>query len=327
MILVTGGAGYIGSHVVRSLIQHGIGVVVYDRRPLPQPELNGQPFLPVPYVVADIADRDALDATFAKHDIEAVIHLAGDIVVSESVADPEKYYSNNVGGGIALLEAMRRHGVGRIVFSSTAALFGLPERVPIVEDDPIRPINPYGRTKWMFEQMLEDYDAAYGLRFASLRYFNASGADPSGLIGEAHQPETHLIPLVLQVPLGQREQVSIFGTDYGTPDGTAIRDYVHVCDLAEAHVLAVEYLRDATESRTYNLGNGQGHSVREVIAAAEEVAGAPIKATEAPRRAGDAERLVAASERIITELNWRPRFADLRTIVETAWRWHSRPRA
>ncbi len=322
MILVTGGAGYIGTHVVRSLIQHGVDVVVYDRRPLPQPVLDGKPFLPVPFVVADLAGRQALDETFEKYEFEAVIHLAGDIVVSESVADPEKYYLNNIGGGMSLLAAMRRHGVMKIVFSSTAALFGLPERVPILEDDPVRPINPYGRTKWMFEQMLEDFDPAYGLKFVSLRYFNASGADSSGLIGEAHEPETHLIPLVLEVPLQKRPYVSIFGTDYDTPDGTAIRDYIHVCDLAEAHVLAVEYLRDAPESRCYNLGNARGHSVREVIATAEEVVGASIRTVETPRRPGDAERLIAGNERIINELSWKPNYTDLKVIVESAWRWH-----
>jgi len=324
MILVTGGAGYIGSHVVRALVEQGLDAVVYDRKPMTQVRLDGEPLLPVPFVVADLADERALDQTFEKYPFDAVIHLAGDIVVSESTADPGKYYANNIGGGLKLLGAMRRHGVMRIVFSSTAALFGMPRRVPIADDDPVQPINPYGRTKWMFEQMLADYDAAYGLRFVSLRYFNASGAHPSGLIGEAHHPETHLIPLVLQVPLELRLHVDVFGTDYNTPDGTAIRDYIHVCDLADAHVLALKFLRNATESRFYNLGNGLGHSVRQVIAAAEQVVGKPIRTMERPRRPGDAERLVASSERIIRHFGWQPRYADLHTIVETAWRWHKR---
>ena len=324
MILVAGGAGYIGSHVVRCLVEHGRDVTVYDRRPLPDVLMDGEPFLPVASVVGDVADDELLAGTFERYNVDSVVHLAGDIVVSESVADPEKYYLNNVGGGARMLATMHRCGVNKIVFSSTAALFGMPESVPIAEDDPIRPINPYGWTKFIFEQMLKDYEAAYGLKFISLRYFNACGADPSGLIGEAHSPETHLIPLVLQVALGQRDHVKVYGTDYDTPDGTAIRDYIHVSDLAQAHLLALDHLDAAPQSRFYNLGCGQGYSVREVIAAAEEVVGAPVKAVDAPRRPGDAERLIASSARITSELGWHPQLNDLHTIVETAWRWHQR---
>jgi UDP-glucose-4-epimerase GalE len=250
-----------------------------------------------------------------------VVHFAAFTYVGESVDEPERYYQNNLVSTLGLLGAMRRVGVARIVFSSTAATYGIPQRVPIAEDEPQQPINPYGRAKLAVEWALADYAAAYGLAYASLRYFNAAGASPEGDLGEDHDPETHLVPLVLQVALGQRPQIDIFGTDYPTPDGTCVRDYIHVVDLAEAHLLALERLAPE-RGQVYNLGNGHGYSVRQVIEACQQVTGRKIAQREAPRRAGDPPVLVASSERAMRELGWKPRFADLRSIVETAWRWH-----
>jgi UDP-glucose 4-epimerase len=263
----------------------------------------------------------ALEAALAERAIEAVVHFAAFTYVGESVDEPERYYQNNLVSTLGLLGAMRRAGVARIVFSSTAATYGTPQRVPIAEDDPQQPINPYGRAKLAVEWALTDYAAAYGLAYASLRYFNAAGASPEGDLGEDHDPETHLVPLVLQVALGQRPQIDIFGTDYPTPDGTCVRDYIHVVDLAEAHLLALERL-ESGRGQVYNLGNGHGYSVRQVIEACQQVSGRKIDQREAPRRAGDPPVLVASSERAMRELGWKPRFADLRSIVETAWRWH-----
>jgi len=322
-ILVTGGAGYIGSHVAMELLRRGYRVVIYDRRPVPTGLIHAQPGGELSTVQADLADSVPLTVTLDRYRPDAAIHLAGDIAVAESVQNPAKYYRNNIANGVALLDALLAHGVRRLVFSSSAAVYGMPERVPIPEDHPTAPINPYGRTKWMFELILRDYDAAWGLRSMLLRYFNAAGADDSGAIGEAHDPETHLVPLVLQVPLGQRESISIFGTDYPTRDGTCVRDYIHVSDLAVAHVLAVEALLDGAPSDVYNLGNGEGHTVREVIAAAEKVVGRPIAAVEEPRRPGDPPALVASSDKIIRQLGWRPQRNDLALIIESAWRWHS----
>jgi UDP-glucose-4-epimerase GalE len=316
-ILVTGGAGYIGSFTVRRLLARGHQVTVLDslqaghRRAIPAEVLR----------VGDLADVDFVDHTLVEHRIEAVVHFAASCYVGESVTDPAKYYRNNLLNGLALLERVRRHKIGRFVFSSTCATYGVPERLPLTEDHPQRPVNPYGNTKLAFEMALADYAPAYGIGYCALRYFNASGAAADGAFGEHHDPETHLIPLVLQVALGQRPHVSVFGTDYPTPDGTCVRDYVHVEDLAEAHLLAVERVVPG-QGLAYNLGTGTGSSVREVIRACEQVTGKKIAVQEGPRRAGDPPVLVAAADKARAELGWRPNFPDLRSIVETAWEWH-----
>jgi UDP-glucose 4-epimerase len=316
-ILVTGGAGYIGSHTVRHLIGRGHDVWVYDslasghRAAVPADRL----------IAADLADAGALDHAFVVHRIEAVMHFAALCYVGESVREPAAYYRTNLGLALQLLDTARRNGVRRFVFSSTAATYGVPETMPITENAPQRPINPYGRTKLAFEHALADYAAAYGLGYAALRYFNAAGASSDAAIGEDHDPETHLIPIVLQVALGQRPHLDLFGTDYPTPDGTCVRDYVHVEDLAAAHLLALEKLADGAGLH-YNLGTGGGYSNREVIKTVEEVTGRTIAVREGPRRAGDPPVLVASSEKIRRELGWRPRYPELGGIVETAWRWH-----
>jgi UDP-glucose-4-epimerase GalE len=316
-ILVTGGAGYIGSHAVRLFLECGHDVWVYDnlcaghRAAVPAERL----------LVGDLAEEQRLDHALVMHRIEAVVHFAAFALVGESVENPAKYYQNNLVNSLRLLEAMRRHRVGRIVFSSTCATYGVPQQVPITEDEPQNPINPYGNSKLAVERALADYAAAYGWGFAALRYFNAAGAHPGGTIGEDHDPESHLIPIVLQAVLGQRPAVTVFGTDYPTPDGSCVRDYIHVDDLAEAHLLALEALAPGKALR-YNLGTGRGYSVREVIRAAEEVTGKKVPVQEGPRRAGDPPALVAASARVQRELGWRPRYTDLRSIVETAWNWH-----
>jgi UDP-glucose 4-epimerase len=316
-LIVTGGAGYIGSVVAEQLVEGGHHVVVVD-------DLRKGHASAVPagatLEAIDLADRAALDAVFDRAAPDGVLHFAAYSLVGESVHRPDLYYHNNVTVTLGLLDTMRRHGVRRLVFSSTAAVYGDPERVPIREDEPTRPTNPYGATKLAIEQALPWYEAAFGLRYASLRYFNAAGA--TARLGEDHDPETHLIPLVLQVALGQREQAEIFGTDYPTPDGTCIRDYIHVSDLATAHVLALEALDRG--SRIDNLGNGAGFSVREVIEAARRVTGHPIPAVAGPRRPGDPPRLVAASDKIAAELGWRPRFPDLEAIIGSAWDWMRR---
>jgi UDP-glucose 4-epimerase len=316
-VLLTGGAGYIGSHVVRALTAAGHTPVVLDNLCKGHHAAVGA----AAFVQADVADRAALVRSLREHRIEAVIHLAAFIEAGESVAHPDKYFRNNTIIGMTLLDAMREVGVGRLVFSSTAAVYGTPDRVPIEEDDRLAPINPYGSSKLCVEYMLRAYATAYGLGVVSLRYFNVAGADPAGGIGEDHDPETHLIPLVLQVPLGRRPDVKIFGDDYDTPDGTCVRDYIHVCDLAAAHVLAVDAAR-AGAVQVYNLGNGEGFSVRQVIDTCRRVTGEAIPAHVGPRRAGDPARLVASSARAKAELNWRPQYADLATIVSHAWAWH-----
>jgi UDP-glucose-4-epimerase GalE len=318
-ILVTGGAGYIGSHAVRLFLARGQDVWVYDN--LAMGHRAAVP--PERLIVGDLAETARLDHALLAHRIEAVVHFAGSAYVGESVKQPGKYYVNNLVNTVHLLEAMRRHGVGRIVFSSTCATYGVPVRVPITEDNPQAPINPYGNTKLAVERALADYANAHGWGFAALRYFNAAGASPAGDIGEDHDPETHLIPLVLQAALGQRPHVEVFGTDYPTPDGTCVRDYIHVDDLAEAHLLALERLEPGSRLY-YNLGTGTGHSVREVIRAAEAVAGQRVPVREGPRRLGDPPVLVAAADKARRELGWTPRHADLRGIVETAWNWHRR---
>jgi len=317
-VLVTGGAGYIGSHTVKALKEAGHYVVVFDDLSTGHRESVAG----VPFVQGDVTRREDLLDALKRYSIDAVMHFAAKSLVGESMQDPAKYYVNNVAGGVTLLEALREAGVGTIIFSSTAAVYGEPESIPIPEEHPLRPTSVYGRTKLMFEQMLEDYRRVYGLRYAALRYFNAAGADPSGQIGEDHDPETHLIPIVLQAALGQREAVTIFGTDYDTPDGTCIRDYIHVTDLADAHVLALEALKAGGPGGVYNLGNGNGFSVRQVIEAAERVVGAKIPVKEGDRRPGDPAVLVASSARAQRELGWKPRFTDLDEIVRTAWQWH-----
>ncbi len=316
-ILVTGGAGYIGGFTVRRLLARGHTVVAYDN--LSAGHRTNVP--PDHLVVGDLKDIDHLDHQLVVNRIDAVLHFAASTSVGESVDHPSKYYQNNLLNSLQLLERVRRHAIPRFVFSSTAAVYGVPERVPLTEDHPQKPVNPYGQTKLAFEAMLADYAAAYGTGATALRYFNASGAAADARFGEAHDPETHLIPLVLYAALGKRPHINIFGTDYPTPDGTCIRDYVHVEDLAEAHVLALEK-QQAGKLTVYNIGSGTGHSVREVIRTCEEVTGKAIPVQEGPRRPGDPPVLVASAEKLKRELGWVPKFPDLRTIVETAWDWH-----
>ncbi len=350
-ILIAGGAGYIGSHMVRMLDALGHTVVTFDdlSAGFRDAVLGGE------FVQGSLHDKAALESLFNSHQFEAVVHFAGSIAVGESVRDPAKYYQNNLGGTLNLFDAMRGRGVNKIVFSSTAAIFGVPQYVPIDEAHPQVPINPYGMTKWVTERILRDYDAAYGLRSVALRYFNAAGAAPDAALGERHDPETHLIPLVLRAAMGDAgrdtpQQVSapgpdfvgrdlsrhvginpdlqkaphkltVFGTDYDTPDGTCIRDYIHIVDLCEAHVLALQHLMAGGESRAYNLGNGQGYSVKEVIEVAEKVTGKKIPVQFGPRRAGDPPILVADASRIKKEWGWSPKYGSLETIIEHAWAW------
>ncbi len=326
-VLVCGGAGYIASHVVVALLEAGHTPVVVDDLSTGH---RGAVAEGVELKVVSIGDRAAMDEVFDAHDVSAVMHFCARACVGESVADPRAYYQNNVADGLCLLGAMIDHGVGAIVFSSSAAVYGVPERVPIDEGCAIAPISPYGRTKAMFEQILGDYERAYGLRWVALRYFNAAGAMPDGSLGEDHDPETHLIPVVLREALrGPGEErlagaapLRVFGDDYDTPDGTCIRDYIHVLDLASAHVRALEYLAAGEPSAAMNLGNGAGFSVLEVIDACRRVTGRDIPCQLAPRRPGDPPRLVARAHRARQELTWHPQHADIETIVETAWRWH-----
>ncbi|GGH87566.1 UDP-glucose 4-epimerase [Pullulanibacillus pueri] len=318
-ILVSGGAGYIGSHTVLYLKQKGLDVVVFDNIQTGHSDAVKD----VPFIKGDLRDEAALKAVFEAYPIEAVIHFAASSLVGESVQEPLKYYENNVGGTLSLLKQMVAHDVKHIVFSSTAATYGEPKSIPIKESDPTVPTNPYGETKLAIEKMFKWSEAAYGLKSVSLRYFNAAGADPEGTIGEDHQPESHLIPLILQVALGQREHISVFGNDYPTEDGTCIRDYIHVMDLADAHFRALEKLKKTGESGTYNLGNGKGFSVKEVIEACRRVTNKEIPAVDAPRRAGDPAVLIASSEKAEKELGWKPQYPELEKIVEHAWAWHS----
>lgn len=316
-VLVTGGAGYIGSHTVRQLLAAGHDVTVLDnlrhghRAAVPAGRL----------VVGNLRDAGLVDDLLAVRRIEAVVHFAAFTAVGESVTDPAKYYANNLVGSLELLDRSRRAGVGRFVFSSTAAVYGDPERVPIPEDAPLKPVSPYGRTKLAFEAALADYAAAYPFGYRALRYFNAAGAAADATIGEDHTPETHLIPLVIRAATGQGPQITVFGTDYPTPDGTCVRDYVHVDDLAAAHVLALGMIRPG-EGRAYNVGIGRGYSVREVVRTVEEVTGLRVPVGEGPRRAGDPPALVADAARLRSELGWRPKYDALAPIIETAWRWH-----
>lgn len=321
-ILVTGGAGYIGSHTTKKLLQQGYETVVYDNLSEGFEEL----ILTENRVIGDLTDIDLLRRTFDTYPIQAVMHFAAHCKVDESVKSPQKYYQNNVINGLNLLQVMLESGVKELIFSSSAAVYGDPEKVPISEDHPKQPKSPYGRTKSIFEQILEDYCKAYGLRCISLRYFNASGSDPECEIGELHHPETHLIPIVLDVALDKREEIEIFGTDYPTPDGTCIRDFIHVNDLADAHILALENLAQTDKHRVYNLGIGKGHSVREVIDTCREVTRREIKAVKAKRRPGDPPQLVADPTQARRELDWKPQFTDLKSIIQTAWNWHRKKR-
>lgn len=318
-ILVLGGAGYIGSHTVYELIGRGEDVVIADNLETGYIEAVHPK---ARFYQGDIRDRAFIDRVFEQEKIEAVIHFAANSLVGESMTNPLKYYDNNLCGTKVLLESMVAHGIDKIVFSSTAATYGEPERVPILETDHTEPTNTYGETKLSMEKMFKWTGKAHGLRYVSLRYFNACGAHPSGKIGEAHNPESHLIPLILQVPNGQREAISIFGEDYDTKDGTCIRDYIHVMDLAEAHILAVKYLMDGQESNIFNLGNGFGFTVKEVIEAARKVTGAEIPAIVTPRRAGDPAQLIASSDKAKTILGWNAKHGDITEIIESAWNWH-----
>jgi len=319
-ILVTGGAGYIGSHVVKDLIENDYDVITVDnlKKGHTKAVLGGK------LIVGDITDLEFLKEVFSYNEIEAVVHLAADSLVGESMENPGKYYHNNFDNGIKLLDVMLEHGVKNIVFSSTAAVYGEPQQVPIKEDHPIKPTNPYGESKYFFEKAMERYNKLFDLNYMSLRYFNAAGADPSGEIGEDHDPETHLIPLVLDTALGKRDKLYIFGNDYDTRDGTCVRDYIHVNDLAKAHILALQALMQGKDSGIYNLGNGEGYTVREVIETARKVTNKEIPAENSSRREGDPAVLIASSKKIKNELNWQADYPELEKIIETAWNWHKK---
>lgn len=319
-VLVTGGAGYIGSHACKALAAAGYVPVTFDN--LVYGHCTAVRW--GPFVHGDILDRAAVDAALRAWQPVAVMHFAAFAYVGESVTHPGKYYRNNVAGSLMLLESMRDQGVDKFIFSSTCATYGVPQAIPLREDHPQTPINPYGASKLMIERILQDFDAAHGLRSISLRYFNAAGADVDGQIGEAHDPETHLIPLVLDAAAGVRPDVTVFGDEYPTPDGTCIRDYIHVSDLAQAHVLALQALEGGAATTAYNLGNGKGFSVRQVIDVAESVTGRPVPVRIGPQRAGDPPQLVGDASRARDQLGWQPRFADLADIVGTAWRWHQK---
>lgn len=318
-ILVTGGAGYIGSHCVAALIDRGVDVMVVDDLSKGhRAALKGGRFY-----LGSVADKEFLNSVFEKESIEAVIHFAAYSLVGESMQIPEQYFRNNVTAGLTLIETMIEHKVPYLVFSSTAATFGEPEHVPIVETDRQVPTNPYGESKLIVEHMLKWCDQAHGLKYCALRYFNVAGARSDGSIGEDHRPESHLIPLILQVAQGKREKLSLFGTDYPTKDGTCVRDYIHVEDLIDAHMLALDYLRAGNPSTAFNLGNGQGFSNREIIEAARRVTGHPIPVSEEGRRPGDPATLIASSQKAMDVLGWKPKYTNVEDIIATAWKWHS----
>ena len=320
-VLVTGGAGYIGCHACKRLNESGYRVIVYDslvyghRWAVPESGV---------LEVGDIQDRHRLDQVFRGYKPAAVMHFAAYAYVGESVQDPGKYYRNNVAGALTLLEAIRDHGVKKLIFSSTCATYGAPSKVPIMEEEPQNPVNPYGASKLMIEQILRDFEVAHGTRSVALRYFNAAGADPDGQIGESHDPETHLIPLVLDAASGNGPPITVYGDDYEKPDGTCIRDYIHVNDLASAHLLVLQALEAGADSTAYNLSNGHGFTVKEVIASVERVTGLPVPLRTGPRRIGDPPALVGDSQLIRRKLEWRPKFTELDEIVATAWRWHQK---
>jgi UDP-arabinose 4-epimerase len=320
VVLVTGGAGYIGSHACKALAKAGYTPIAYDNL------VYGHEYAVKwgPFEKGDILDRARLDEVIEQYQPSAIMHFAAYAYVGESVEHPGKYYRNNVTGSLTLLEAMLDHGINNFIFSSTCATYGVPHQVPITEDHSQAPINPYGHSKVMIEQMLKDYDVAHGLKSVSLRYFNAAGADPEGDTGEDHDPETHLIPLVLDAAAGKRPSITIFGDDYNTPDGTCIRDYIHVTDLADAHVKALKYLEQGGATTQYNLGNGKGFSVKEVIDTASQITGKDIPVELGKRRPGDPAELVGDAMRISKELGWSPEYADLDTIIDTAWKWHQK---
>jgi len=319
-VLVVGGAGYIGSHMVRSLLDSGAQVIVLDNLSTGHREmLAGGTFYE-----GDLGDEPLLNRIFSRHPIDAVMHFAAFSLVGQSVSQPITYYRNNVGKTVALLNEMVQHRVNRFIFSSTAAVYGEPEEVPITEDHPLSPTNPYGVTKVTVERILQDCEAAYGMCYMSLRYFNAAGAHESGQIGEMHEPESHLIPLVLGVATGKQDHIRIFGTDYPTPDGTCIRDYIHVSDLIQAHLLALGALMESEKSGIYNLGNSKGYSVRDVIELARRITGHPIPSVESDPRPGDPAVLIAGSDRIRRELGWHPAYEDLESMIRSAWKWHRR---
>lgn len=318
-ILVCGGAGYIGSHTVKELLDKNYEVIVVDSL---ETGHRGAVDSRAPLYVGNLFDESFMEKVFQENEIAAVIDFAAYSLVGESVTEPAKYFENNIGGTLSLLKKMREHQVKYIVFSSTAATYGEPENIPILETDRTLPTNPYGESKLAVEKILHWFDLAYGIKYAVLRYFNAAGAHISGEIGEDHHPESHLIPIILQTALGQREFIGIYGDDYPTEDGTCIRDYIHVTDLADAHVLALEKTMEEEKSRTYNLGNGKGFSVKEVVEMARKVTGQPIPAKIQPRRAGDPSTLIASSEKIMKELGWQPRYNSLEDVIASAWVWH-----
>ena len=317
-ILIVGGAGYIGSYMCKYLARNGYHPIVLDNLVYG----HRQAVKWGPFIAGQMADTKLLDQIFKEHPIAAVMHFAAFCYVGESVEDPGKYYQNNVAATITLLEEMLKKNIKNFIFSSSCAVYGEPVEIPITEQHPYNPINPYGRSKLMVEQILQDFRAAYGLEYVALRYFNAAGADPEGEIGEEHNPETHLIPLVLKTALGQRETINIFGDDYATKDGTCIRDYIHIDDLAQAHLLALDRLLNGLPGGQYNLGNGDGYSVKEVIEVARNITSKQIPAKIVERRPGDPAVLIGSSEKAFKELGWKPQFADLNAIVETAWQWH-----
>lgn len=319
-LLVVGGAGYIGSHIVLDLLEKERQVLVLDNFVYGHEDFVQD----IPFIRGDLGDGALLDSIFTEYNITGVFHFAAFAYVGESVEKPAKYYHNNVVATLTLLDKMVEHKIPRFIFSSTCATYGVPDSVPIREEDPQAPINPYGRTKLMVEHILADYEKAYGLQSVIFRYFNAAGADPRGRRGERHDPETHLIPLVLAAAAGKRKNISVFGDDYNTPDGTCIRDYIHVNDLSQAHILGLEYLEEGRPSTVFNLGNGQGFSVLEIIAGCREITGRDIPVEMAPRRAGDPPALIGDAAKAREILGWRPRHASLEDILGTAWRWHQK---
>jgi len=319
-ILVCGGAGYIGSHTVKSLLREGFEVIIFDNFSSGKEELviGGE------VIRGDLDDKEPIREVFRARKIEAVLHFASLIQVGESYLNPQRYYTHNLSTSLNLFEAMLEADVKKIIFSSSAAVYGAPQEIPITESHPLNPINPYGHTKLFVERILQDYEKAYGMRFISLRYFNAAGADPDAELGELHDPETHLIPNILQFLLGKRDSFQVYGTDFPTPDGTAIRDYIHVTDLADAHVLALRKLLTSGESEAINLGASRGFSVLEVVKKVEEMTGLRVSFRAKPRRLGDVPVLLASKEKAEQRLGWKLRYSGLETIVETAWRWHKK---